>query len=124
MICTAYGEYAVSYVTCKRWYKKFRQGDFNLDDESRAGRPQMVETNELQALLDIKSAQTEEELAEQLGITRQAIPLRLHAMGKVQKAGRWILHELSEEKSTAGYRTRFAFMVSEEELSAQNYYRR
>jgi len=43
---------------------KFRQGDFSLEDEPRAGRPQNIETDELQALLDINSAQTEKEFAE------------------------------------------------------------
>ena len=78
MICAAYGENAVSHATCKRWYQKFRQGDFSLKDESRAGRPEKIETDELQALLDINSAQTEKELAEQLGVTQQAISVRLH----------------------------------------------
>jgi len=43
----------------KRWYQKFRQRDFSLKDEPRAGRPQKIETDELQALLNINSAQTE-----------------------------------------------------------------
>jgi len=42
----------------------------------------------LQALLDINFAQTEKELADQLGITQQAISVRLHTMEKVQKEGR------------------------------------
>ncbi|KAL6264198.1 hypothetical protein P5V15_004280 [Pogonomyrmex californicus] len=46
MICTAYGE-NVSHTTCKRWYQKFRQGDFSLEDEPRAGRPQKIETDTL-----------------------------------------------------------------------------
>jgi len=37
MIRAAYGENAVSHTTCKRWYQKFRQGDFSLEDESHAG---------------------------------------------------------------------------------------
>jgi len=49
----------------------------------------------LQALLDINSAQTEQEFTEQLGITQQAV--RLHTMGKIQKEGRWVSHELSED---------------------------
>ncbi|EGI62716.1 Mariner Mos1 transposase [Acromyrmex echinatior] len=76
MICAAYGENAVSHATCKRRYQEFRQGDFSLKDESRAGRPEKIETDELQALLDINSAQTEKELAEQLGVTQQAISVR------------------------------------------------
>jgi len=60
MICCIWRE---RYKSCKRWYQKFRQGDFSLEDEPRAGRPQKIETDELQALLDINSAQTEKELA-------------------------------------------------------------
>jgi len=37
----------------------------------------------LQALLDINSAQTEKEFAEQLGVTQQAISVRLHMIGNV-----------------------------------------
>jgi len=72
MICAAYGENAVNHTTYKRWYQKFCQGDFSREDESRAGRPQKIETDELQALLDINFAQTEKEIAEQLDIRQQA----------------------------------------------------
>jgi len=59
MICAAYRENAVSYTTCKKRYQKFRQGDFSLEDEPRAKCPQKIETNEVQTLLDINFAQTE-----------------------------------------------------------------
>jgi len=64
MICAAYGENAISHTIYKSWYQKFRQEDFSFEDEPHAGRPQKIETEELQALLDINSAQTEKELAE------------------------------------------------------------
>jgi len=48
-------------------------------------------------LLDINSKQTVKELAEQLGVTQQAISVHLHSMEKVQKEGRWVPHELSED---------------------------
>jgi len=88
MICAAYGENAVSHTTCKRRYQKFHQGDFSFEDEPRAGRPQKIETDELHALLDINSAQTEKKLAERLGVTQQAISVRLYTMGKIQKEDR------------------------------------
>jgi len=126
MICAAYGENAVSHTICKRCYQTFRQGDFNLEDEPRAGRSQKIETDQLQALLDINSAQTEKELAEQLGVTQQAISVRLHTMGKVQKEGRWVSHELSEDNKNRRRDTalNFAFKVPEERFSAQNHDRR
>jgi len=104
-ICAAYGENAVSHTTYKGWYQKFRQGDFSLEDEPRAGCPQKVETDELQVLLDINSAQTEKELAAQLCITQQAISVCLHTMGKVQKEGRWVPHELSEDNQNRRHDT-------------------
>jgi len=45
IICAAYGENAVSYTISKRWYQKFRQGDFSLENKPRAGRPQKIETD-------------------------------------------------------------------------------
>jgi len=45
---------AVSHTIRKRWYQKFRQEDFNLEDEPCAGLPQKIETDELQALLNLR----------------------------------------------------------------------
>jgi len=64
----------------------------------------------LQALLDINSAQTEEEFTEQFGITQQAISVRLHTMGKVQKEGRWVLHELSVDNKNRRRDTAFTLL--------------
>jgi len=52
MICAAYGENAISHTTCKRWYQKFCQEDFNLQDEPRAERPQKIEKIERLERLD------------------------------------------------------------------------
>jgi len=63
-----------------------------LDDLKRLKR-----TN-CKQLLDINSVQTENEFAEQLGVTQQAISVRLHTIVKVQKEDIWAPHELSEDK--------------------------
>jgi len=106
MICAAYGENAVSHTTCKRWYPKFRHGDFSLEDEPCAGRPQKIETDELQTVLHINSAQTEKEFAEQL---YAAISVRLHMMGKIQKEGRWVT-ELSKDNKNERRDTAFTLL--------------
>jgi len=36
--------------------------------------------------------------AEQLGVSQAAISMRLHAMGKVQKIGKWVPHELNDRQ--------------------------
>ena len=36
------------------------------------------------------------QLADQLNVTREAVSIRLKAMGKIQKAGKWVPHQLNE----------------------------
>ena len=54
------------------------------------------EDEELQVLLDKDSTQTQKQLAASLNITRQAVSHHLHAMGKIQKEGKWVPYELTE----------------------------
>jgi len=37
-------------------------------------------------------------LAEQLGVSQAAISMRLHAIGKIQKIGKWVPHELNDRQ--------------------------
>jgi len=126
MICAAYVENAASYTIGNRWYQKLRQGDFNLEDVQRSGRSHRIEMDEMQALLDINSAQTEKELAEQLGVTQQAISVCLHTMRKVQREGRWIPHELSEVIKNRRRDTEYTLLSKfrKKRFFAQNNYRR
>lgn len=48
----------------------------------------------LEILLDEDSCQTEEELAESLGLNQQAISKRLKAIGMIRKAENWVPYEL------------------------------
>ena len=72
------GDAALSETTCRDWFHRFKDGDFNVDDHPREGMPKTIEDAELEALLDEDSCQTQEELASALGVTRQAISKRLY----------------------------------------------
>ena len=78
-----YEDAALSETTCCDWFRRFRDGDFDVDDRPREGRPKTFEGAELEALLDEDPCQTQEELASALGVTRQAISKRLHALGMI-----------------------------------------
>ncbi|UYV62812.1 SETMAR, partial [Cordylochernes scorpioides] len=93
-LCEAYGKHALSIKSCEYWFRGFKSGDFDTRDKERGGRPIKFEDAELEALLDEDSSQTQEELAETLGVTQQAISNRLKVMGMVQKQGNWVPYEL------------------------------
>ena len=67
-------------------------------DKERSGRSKTIEDADLQTLLDEDDTQTQDQLAEALNMTRQGISKRLHAMGKIQKEGKWVPHELTERQ--------------------------
>ena len=71
----------------------FKDGDFSVEDKSRSGQPKKFEDKELEALLEDQS-QTQEELAESLGIIQQAVSIRLRAMEIIQKQKNWVNYEL------------------------------
>ena len=58
------------------------------------GSQKKFEGEELEALLDEDCCQTQEELAESLGVTQTAISKRLKSAGYIQKQGNWVPYEL------------------------------
>jgi len=65
-----------------------------VENKKRAGRPKLIEDTELEALFDEDPCQTQEELAESLGIARSIISIHLKALEMIQKQGNWIPYEL------------------------------
>ncbi|XP_025161776.1 odorant receptor Or2-like [Harpegnathos saltator] len=76
-------------------------GDFDLKDKERPGQPKKFQGAELQALLDEDDTQTQQQMTERLNVGRRTICDRLHAMGKIQKAGKWIPHPLNDRHEKA-----------------------
>ena len=77
------------------WFKKFKSGDFDVRNEERGKPPKKFEDSELQALLDEDDAQTQQQLADQLNVTREVVSIRLKSMGKM---GKWVPRELNERQ--------------------------
>lgn len=96
LLMETYKESAPSHQTCAYWFRRFKNGDFDVNDKERSGQPKKFEDAELQALLDENSAQTLAELSDALQVTSAAVSKRLHAMGKILKEGKWVPHELRE----------------------------
>ena len=94
ILVEVYGEHTLTERTCQKWFAWFKSGDFGLEDKERPGQPEKFEDEELEALLVEDCWQTQEELAESLGVTQAAISKRLKAAGYIPKQGNWVPHEL------------------------------
>ena len=94
ILVEVYGEHALAERSCPKWFARFKSGDFDLEDKERPGQPKKFEDEELEALLDEDYCQTQEKLAESLGVTQVDISKRLKAAGCIQKQGNWVPHEL------------------------------
>lgn len=98
ILVAVYGEHAPSFPTCKRWFTRFRRGDFDVSDKERPGQPKKFEDRELEALLEEDPCQTQGQLAESLGVGRRTIGDRLKAIGKILKEGKWVPHDLNDRQ--------------------------
>ena len=98
ILVETYGDNVLTQDACVRWFRRFKSGDFDLKDKDRPGQPKKIEYAELQALLDKDDTQTQQQMAEKLNVGRQTISDRLHAIGKIQKAGKWIPHHLNDRQ--------------------------
>ena len=90
MLVETYGDNALSETTCRDWLRRFNDDNFDLSDKKHENRPWKVEDCQLQALLVEDDTKSQKMLAEQLGVSQAAISMRLHAMGKDQKIGKWV----------------------------------
>lgn len=73
-----YGDQVPSEKTCKKWFNRFKKGNFDLNDEKRSGRKKKFEDAELLMLLNNKKIkQSQRELSDMLRVTQQTISRRL-----------------------------------------------
>ena len=84
MFVKVYADTAPTNKSCRKWSRRFKDGDFTVEDKPRSGQPKKFEDKELEALLEKDQSQTQEELAKSLGVTQQAVSV-LRAMGMIQK---------------------------------------
>lgn len=97
ILVEAYSDNAPSKAACKRWFTRFRKGDFMVEDKERPGQTKRFEDEDLEALVAEDPCQTQNNLAKSLNASQTSISRRLKAIGKVYKVGRWVPYELKEK---------------------------
>jgi len=78
MLVEVYGDTAPTDKSCRKWFRRFKDGDFSVEDK------------ELEALLEEDQNQMQEELAGSLGVTQQAVSERLRVIEMIQKQRNWV----------------------------------
>jgi histone-lysine N-methyltransferase SETMAR len=88
---------SVNESTVQRWFKKFRNGEFDLGDKKGRGRPSEIDDDKLRALVEADPRTTVRELADELGASETAVSEHLERMKKSKKLDKWVPRELGEK---------------------------
>lgn len=81
-----YGQDAITEQACRKWLRKFRAGDKNvedLEDEPRSGRPSNFDDEELRRLVEEDPKRTIRELVVLLDSSYGSVQCHLHSIGLV-----------------------------------------
>ncbi|KAG5323180.1 MOS1T transposase, partial [Pseudoatta argentina] len=94
ILVQTYGDNALSDTTCRDWFRRFKNNDFQLEDKERSGAPKKFQGKELEQLLDEDPSQTLSELGKILQVDESTVSKRLKGLGMIQKQGHWVPYEL------------------------------
>lgn len=89
-ICDYVAPDAVSHSMAKYWFQRFREGDFNLEDRARSGRPSTLNIRKLHTLINLDPTQSIKNLAGQLDTSHSTVERHLHKQGMEFRDYRWI----------------------------------
>lgn len=95
-IQSVYLDRAPALRTVKKWFGRFRQGNFSLEDEPRSGRPSGLDNDVVRTLVKARPRITTEEIAETLSINKSTAFRRLKQLGYISKLDTWVPHCLTE----------------------------
>ncbi|KAG5313551.1 MOS1T transposase, partial [Pseudoatta argentina] len=74
ILVQTYGDDALSGTTCRDWFRRFKNNDFQLEDKERSGAPKKFQDKELEQLLNCFKT--------------------FKRLGMIQKQGHWVPYEL------------------------------
>jgi histone-lysine N-methyltransferase SETMAR len=95
-ICGVYGD-VLDVRKCQRWFSKFQSGNLDLSDDHRPGRQVELDNDLLRVEIESDPRQSIRELAEKLNCSHPTVLEHLQQIGKVNRLGVWVPHQLSEE---------------------------
>jgi len=76
MFVEVYGDTTPTDKSYREWFRGFKEEDFSVEDKPRSEQLKKFEDKKLEVLFEEDQSQTQEELAESLGVTQQAVSVR------------------------------------------------
>ncbi|GBP89754.1 Mariner Mos1 transposase [Eumeta japonica] len=73
ILAETYGDNALSHTTCRNWFRRFKNNDFELEDEEHSGATKKFEDEKLEELLDQNRCQTLTELGKTLQVDESTV---------------------------------------------------
>lgn len=90
------GNDVVHKTTIYKFYARFSNGNFNLEDDKRSGRPNVLDDTSLLKMMEENQSSSTKELSNLFKTANQTIRNHLHDLGYSSVLDRWIPHELSK----------------------------
>ncbi|GBN35186.1 Histone-lysine N-methyltransferase SETMAR [Araneus ventricosus] len=87
----------VSYDTDKVWFRKFKAGNFDIEDEPRSGRPVEADCEQLKQIIDQYRIVSTRTIALELAVCQKTIINALKPINVTFKFNLWVPHELTDE---------------------------
>ena len=81
-ICKTMGQDIIFTRTAQRWLNRFNNGNYNLDDSSRCGRPVEMDLDRLKQLIEDGPQLTTRRLAEKLACSHTTVEIYLNELKK------------------------------------------
>ena len=72
-----YGEKSLTEHQFQNWFARFRNGDFDLKDTPRSGRPTEVDDDKIRAMIENNRRSATREIAEKLDISHTCVEKHL-----------------------------------------------
>jgi histone-lysine N-methyltransferase SETMAR len=93
------GEKTIGKTAAGKWFKRFNEGNFDLEDRPRSGRPTVLDESDLQAALDAEPSSSTRDLEAELGVSHMTVWNHLQKLDFVHKKPRQDPHELTEAQA-------------------------
>lgn len=78
-----FGEDAITERTCRKWFNRFKTGDFDICDKQRSGRRSIVDDEKLKALVQQDPSLTAAQMTKKLNSTPSAVARHILKLGLV-----------------------------------------